>query len=67
MGIARFENIIVWQKAKKLTLQIYSLFETSKDFSFKDQKQRLCMPMNNITKNFELRSKKEIQTILIHC
>ena len=30
MAIERFEDIIAWQKAKELTLQIYKLFEKAK-------------------------------------
>jgi hypothetical protein len=30
MGIERFEDIIAWQKAKELTIQIYRLFEKVK-------------------------------------
>jgi len=37
MRIDRFEDIIAWQKAKKLSIQIYRLFDSSKDFGFKDQ------------------------------
>lgn len=37
MKIERFEDIISWQKALELTVEIYKIFEQSKDFSFKDQ------------------------------
>jgi len=54
MRIERFEDIIAWQKAKDLTVQIYSLFENSKDFGFKDQMQRAAVSvMNNIAEGFE--------------
>ena len=54
MKIGRFEDIIAWQKAKLLTLQIYGLFETSKDFGFKDQIRRASVSiMNNIAEGFE--------------
>lgn len=36
MKFDRFEDIIAWQKAKELTIQVYQLFENSKDFGFKD-------------------------------
>ena len=50
----RFEDIIAWQKAKDLTVLIYSLFENSKDFGFKEQMQRATVSvMNNIAEGFE--------------
>lgn len=65
MGIARFEDIIAWQKAKELTIQIYSLFEESKDFGFKDQIQRASVSvMNNIAEGFERKSNKEFKQFL---
>lgn len=57
MRIERFEDIIAWHKAKELTIQIYSLFEKSEYFSFRDQIQRASVSiMNNIAEGFERRS-----------
>lgn len=54
MKIERFEDIISWQKALELTVEIYKIFELSKDFSFKDQMQRASVSiMNNIAEGFE--------------
>jgi len=65
MGIERFEDIIAWQKSKELTIQIYRLFEVSKDFGFKDQIQRASVSiMNNIAEGFERRSNKEFKQFL---
>jgi len=65
MGIERFEDIIAWQKAKELTIQIYSLFEASKDFRFKDQIQWASVSiMNNIAEGFERKSNKEFKQFL---
>lgn len=65
MGIERFEDIIAWQKSKELTVQIYRLFEESKDFSFKDQIQRASVSvMNNIAEGFERRNNKEFKQFL---
>jgi four helix bundle protein len=60
MKIEKFEDIIAWQKAKVLTLQIYSIFKSSKDYSFRDQIQKASVSiMNNISEGFERRSNKE--------
>ncbi len=65
MKINRFEEIIAWQKAKLLTIQVYKLFENSKDYGFKDQIQRACVSiMNNIAEGFERRSNNEFKHFL---
>ena len=57
MKVDRFEDIIAWQKAKTLTVKIYSLFGKSRDFGFKDQIQRASVSiMNNIAEGFERKS-----------
>ena len=54
MKINRFEDIIAWQKAKKLTKLVYKEFETTTDLGFKDQIQRASNSiMNNIAEGFE--------------
>ena len=60
MKIERFEDIIAWQKAKLLTVEIYRLFEESKDFGFRDQIQRASVSvMNNIAEGFERNGNRE--------
>lgn len=49
MGIERVEDIIAWQKAKTLTIQIYNLFADNCDFGFKDQIQRTSVSIMNGT------------------
>jgi len=65
MVIDRFENIIAWQKAKELTKLVYSTFEHSKDYGFKDQIQRAAVSiMNNIAEGFERKSNNEFKQFL---
>ena len=65
MAIGRFEDIIAWQKSKELTIQIYSLFEGSRDFGFKDQIERASVSiMNNIAEGFERKGNKEFMHFL---
>ena len=60
MRIDRFEDIIAWQKAKILTVKVYSLFDASKDFAFKDQIQRASVSiMNNIAEGFDSETNAE--------
>jgi four helix bundle protein len=65
MKFDRFEDIIAWQKAKELTIQVYQLFENSKDFGFKDQIQRASVSiMNNIAEGFERKTNNEFKQFL---
>ena len=53
----RFEDLEVWQKAKELTNQIYSLSSSgsfAKDFGLRDQMRRAAVSiMSNIAEGFE--------------
>ena len=65
MKIERFEDIIAWQKALDLTVEIYNLFEKTNDFGFKDQIQRASVSiMNNIAEGFERMSNNEFRHFL---
>jgi four helix bundle protein len=65
MKIERFEDIIAWQKAKLLSVEIYKQFENSKDYGFRDQIQRASVSvMNNIAEGFERKSNKEFSFFL---
>jgi four helix bundle protein len=62
MKIERFEDILAWQKAKVMTLKIYTLFKDLKDFGFKDQICRVSVSvMNNIAEGFERKSDNEFK------
>ena len=65
MKIEKFEDIIVWQKAKDLSLKIYNKFNLSKDYSFRDQIQKASVSiMNNIAEGFERKGDKELKYFL---
>lgn len=65
MKIERFEDIIAWQKAKELTIVIYSHFKDNKDYGFRDQIQRASVSiMNNIAEGFERKSNNEFKQFL---
>jgi four helix bundle protein len=55
--VARFEELVAWQKARSLTSQIYRATETgtiSRDFGLKDQLRRAAVSiMANIAEGFE--------------
>jgi len=65
MKIEQFEEIIAWQKAKMMTLKLYSLFKDSRDFGFRDQLCRASVSvMNNIAEGFERKSDSEFKHFL---
>lgn len=65
MPILKFEEIFAWQKGKELTILIYELFKTNKDYGFRDQLQRASVSiMNNIAEGFERRGNKGFRQFL---
>jgi len=65
MKIERFEDIIAWQKAKVLAVDVYQLFGEHRDFGFRDQILRASVSvMNNIAEGFERRSNNEFRQFL---
>lgn len=63
MAISRFEELLVWQKAKALALDIYRVTgagKFSKDFGLRDQIQRASVSvMSNIAEGFDRNSRAE--------
>jgi four helix bundle protein len=63
MEVKKFEDLVVWQKARVLTNEIYKITkksEFSKDLGLKDQIQRASVSiMSNIAEGFERGSKEE--------
>jgi len=58
--ITRFEEILAWQKAQDLAVEIYELFGSNRDFGFRDQICRATVSIsNNIAEGFERDTTKE--------
>lgn len=65
MKIDKFEDILVWQKSKCLSIEIYTNLKSINDYGFKDQIQRASISiMNNIAEGFERKSNKELKYFL---
>lgn len=65
MKIERFEDILSWQKAKELTLIVYSELSTCHYFGFKNQIQRASVSiMNNIAEEFKHKTNNEFKQFL---
>lgn len=65
MKANRFEDIITWQKARKLNITLYTTLKDLKDFNFKTQILRASISiMNNIAEGFERKTNKEFVQFL---
>lgn len=66
MGGSRFEDLLVWQKGKKLSVEIYRGFSSCRDFGFKDQvtKSALSVP-SNIAEGYERGSNRDFIRFLL--
>ncbi len=65
MKIKRFEDIIAWQKSQELALEIYSMFKSLKDYSFKDQICRAAISISsNIAEGFDRSSDADFKRFL---
>ena len=65
MGFKKFEDIIAWQKAQDLAVEIYKEFGTIRDFGFKDQICRAAVSISsNIAEGFDRSTDKEFRVFL---
>ncbi|NCC87958.1 MAG: four helix bundle protein [Clostridia bacterium] len=65
MKINKFEEIIAWQRAQDLAVEIYSLFKDSKDFGFRDQICRAVVSIsNNIAEGFDRKTDADFSRFL---
>jgi len=61
MGVGRFEDLEVWKRSVKLSIRLYNLLSSCKDYGFRDQITRsgLSVP-SNIAEGFERSTNKEL-------
>jgi four helix bundle protein len=53
MGVKRFEDLLIWQKAQDLAVSVYRLHRDNRDWGFKDQICRASVSVsNNIAEGF---------------
>lgn len=65
MAIRKFEDIIAWQKAQDIAVEVYRLFKDLKDYSFKDQICRAAVSVsNNIAEGFDRSSDADFKRFL---
>jgi len=60
MGVGKFEDLEIWKRSVKLSIRLYNLLSSCKDYGFRDQITRsgLSIP-SNIAEGFERRTSKE--------
>lgn len=67
--VERFEDLIAWQKARKLATEIYqasSVGDFSKDFGLRDQIRRAAVSvMSNVAEGFDRGSRAEFHQFLV--
>ncbi|NBC18191.1 MAG: four helix bundle protein [Bacteroidetes bacterium] len=66
--VQRFEDLLVWQKARQLTRRVYAISRDgrfAKDFGLKDQIRRAAVSvMSNIAEGFERNGNREFHQFL---
>ena len=61
----RFEDLEIWQEARRLHKSVYESLHQCRDFSFRDQMRRAALSvMNNISEGFERRTDKDFAHFL---
>lgn len=62
---SRFEELEIWQEARRLAGQVYTNFYSCRDFGFRNQIQEASVSvMNNIAEGFERKSRAEFSRFL---
>jgi four helix bundle protein len=65
MKIHRFEDIIAWQKAQEIAVDVYQIFKDNKDWDFRNQICRASISIsNNIAEGFDRSSNAEFRRFL---
>ena len=63
--IKKFEDIVAWQRAQMLALEVYSVCKSLKDYSFKDQICRAVVSISsNIAEGFDRSSDADFARFL---
>ena len=58
--VTKFEDLEIWKKGMRLTVEIYKLLQDCKDFGFRDQIQRAAVSIpSNISEGYERQTNKE--------
>ena len=65
MKIQKFEDLLVWQKAINVTIELYAILNTLNDFGYKNQIQKAVISIsNNLAEGFERGSDRDFKRFL---
>lgn len=65
MKVTQFEDLIAWQKAQDIAVDIFTTFESIDEYSFRNQIFRASVSIsNNIAEGFERNSNKDFARFL---
>ena len=65
MGVQKFEELLVWQKAQDYSVFIYDNLKNNKDFSFCNQIKRAAVSIsNNIAEGFDRKTNPDFKRFL---
>jgi four helix bundle protein len=65
MGVQKFEELLVWQKAQDYLVFIYDNFKNNKDFSFCNQIKRASVSIsNNIAEGIDRKTNPDFKRFL---
>ncbi len=63
--VNRFEDLNVWKKSMRLSIELYAELQDCKDFGLRDQMQRAAVSIpSNIAEGYERNSNKEFVQFL---
>ncbi len=67
MKVRRFEDLLVWQKAQDLAVEVYKTYRENRDYGFKDQICRAAVSVsNNISEGFDRGSDADFARFLTY-
>lgn len=65
MATQSFKDLIVWQRSKDFSIDVYKAFLNVRDRSFRDQIQRAALSIpNNVAEGYARRSDKALRNFL---
>ena len=65
MRIQKFEDLVVWQKAINVTVELYAILNTINDYGFRNQIQKAVISIsNNLAEGFERGSDRDFKRFL---
>lgn len=66
MATQSFRELLVWQRSRDFSVEVYQTFKVLRDYSFRNQMQRAALSIpNNIAEGYARRSDKALKNFLL--